>query len=111
MELWQHLAAELMESPLGPECKSSRWFNFEVYGRWVSNRCWRLLLLLIHLGCMRKWRKLGHCPLFSVSTTSRDCGEPLDGIDGDPSTLVTTSPHILLSVFFLVLERVLKRGA
>ena len=82
MQLWQSLSEELQSAPLGLEVKSSRWFSLETFGRSVCNRWWRVLLTLIHLGCLRKWWKLGHCPLFSSNPQSFDNGDPIGGVDG-----------------------------
>ena len=80
--LWKALDEELTTAPLGPEYKSSRWWSFECMGRFVCRRRWRLLLLLMHLGTMRKWWRLGCNPLLGQSSTEADSGDPIPGVDG-----------------------------
>ena len=82
VQLWGQLRLDLSEAPLGMEMKASRWWSIETVGRYLMRRRWRVTLLLLHLGTMRKWWKIGSNPLFGQASIAVDNGDPIPGVDG-----------------------------
>eukprot|EP00971_Amphidinium_carterae_P139517 2764327-Amphidinium_carterae.1 len=78
LQVWESLKGELMSQPLGPECTTTRWFNFEVVSRHLAKRRHRTQLVLIVLGMLRGWWTPSTCPLVQERRSDEaDSGEPL----------------------------------
>eukprot|EP00971_Amphidinium_carterae_P161755 3206590-Amphidinium_carterae.1 len=80
-QVWQELARDLPQRALGEEVKSSRWWNAEVYGRHVLGRRWRLLLVLVQLGNVRRWWTSTTSCLFRKDSARVDSGDPEEGAE------------------------------